>query len=222
MEFDANSEITVVVTSCNRFDLLEQTLCSLDEYNTCPVKKVILIEDSGNEQVRNFVPEHWHCQVIVNNPKLGQIKSIDLAYSLVDTAYIFHCEDDWLFYRHGFMEDSIRILNKNSQILQVWLRDFVNDVGLYYKFHTLSHPEKINGMTYFRLGSTNPTWQGFSFNPGLRRLSDYEKVKPYFRDKTNAVTESELSNYYFEQGMFAAILEQSAVRHIGWFRHVEG
>jgi len=44
-------------------------------------------------------------EVLVKNPverfklkNIGQIKSIDKAYSMVDTEYIFHCEDDWEFY----------------------------------------------------------------------------------------------------------------------------
>jgi hypothetical protein len=34
--------------------------------------------------------------VIVNKKRMGQLFSIDKAYSVVDTEYIFHCEDDWV------------------------------------------------------------------------------------------------------------------------------
>jgi Glycosyl transferase family 2 len=220
MKFDNNSEITIVITSCERFDLLTDTLRSLDENNTCPVKEVILIEDSGNEGVRDCIPKHWSCQLLINNPKLGQIKSIDLAYSRVSTPYIFHCEDDWMFYRKGFMEDSLKVLNADENILQVWLRDFSKDIGRCYPFHAISKPETVDGITYFKLESFHSTWKGFSFNPGLRRKSDYEKVGSYFCNKPSGDTEGELSKLYFGWGMFAAVLEQSAVRHIGWGRHV--
>ena len=34
--------------------------------------------------------------VLVNKKRMGQLFSIDKAYSLVTTEYIFHCEDDWV------------------------------------------------------------------------------------------------------------------------------
>lgn len=220
MEFDSNSDTTIVITSCGRFDLLTKTLCSLDEHNTYAIKEVILIEDSGDENVFQCIPEHWNCRVLVNNPKLGQIKSIDTAYSLVSTPYIFHCEDDWNFHRKGFLEDSMEVLNVDEHILQVWLRDFTKDIGVCYPFHAISTPKSINGITYFKLESFSPDWKGFSFNPGLRRKTDYEKENPFYRDKSAIKTEAELARAYFNRGMFSVILEKSAVRHIGWGRHV--
>ena len=40
-------EVSVVVTSCNRPDLLEKTLDSFNDFNTYPIKKFIVIDDSG-------------------------------------------------------------------------------------------------------------------------------------------------------------------------------
>ena len=102
--FSEDSEVTVVITSCGRFDLLKKTLDSFFTFNTYPVKKVIITEDSGDDGVYTAIPEEYknYFTIIVNKPKLGQIRSIDKAYSLVDTDYIFHCEDDWDFYRDGF------------------------------------------------------------------------------------------------------------------------
>ncbi|MFP3527750.1 glycosyltransferase family 2 protein, partial [Pantoea sp. SIMBA_072] len=75
----------------------KDTLESFDRYNTAPIREVFITEDSGDDAVHGAVPEHWkpYCKVFVNRPKLGQLPSIDLAYSHVKTPYIFHCEDDW-------------------------------------------------------------------------------------------------------------------------------
>ena len=42
--------------------------------------------------------------LIFNENRQGQIKSVDYAYSMVETPYIFHLEDDWEFYESYFIE----------------------------------------------------------------------------------------------------------------------
>lgn len=222
MNFSSTSDVTVVLTSCGRFDLLKKTLDSFDLNNTYPIKKVIITEDSGDSDIFSVIPQSWlpFTEIIINNPKLGQMKSIDLAYSKVETPYIFHCEDDWLFYRKGFIEDSLSVLDQNENILQVWLRDYHNDVKLYYPFHYLGLEREINQISFSELESKDKNWRGFSLNPGLRRLSDYQKISPYFNNKSADIRESEISVYYYNIGMKIAILKNSAIEHIGWEDHI--
>ena len=117
MIFSKDSDVTVVVTSCGRFDLLKQTLASFDTFNSMPIRQVVITEDSGSKAVEQCIPEHWrpHTRFIINMPKLGQMLSIDAAYALVETRWIFHCEDDWAFYRPGFIEDSMALLEADPQ-----------------------------------------------------------------------------------------------------------
>lgn len=222
MKFDKNSDTTLVITSCGRFDLLKQTLNSFDLHNTYPIKEVIFTEDSGKEEITNAIPEHWlpHSRIIINKKKLGQIKSIDLAYEDITTEYIFHCEDDWMFYRNNFIEESKVILQHDANILQVWLRDYDEDIKKNYPFHYPIQKYYLKEILYYKLGSNNEDWKGFSFNPGLKRKSDYDAIKPYFCNKDGARTESYLSNIYFKKNMFAVFLEKSAVKHIGWEQHI--
>ncbi|TEA26985.1 glycosyltransferase [Candidatus Schmidhempelia bombi] len=223
MKFDKNSDVIIVLTSCGRFDLLSRTLSSLNIFNTYPIKKIIITEDSSNSDVINFIPKDWlpYTEILVNKQKLGQIKSIDKAYQLVDTKYIFHCEDDWEFYRSGFIEESKLILENNDKVLQVWLRDYNDDIKINYPFHYPAERLILNDMIFYKLGSNDDKWKGFSFNPGLRRRSDYDKISCYFcENKTSAETESYLTNVYHEKGMYAVFLEKSAVKHIGWDSHV--
>jgi hypothetical protein len=35
--------------------------------------------------------------------KVGQITSIDIAYSYVDTPYVYHSEDDFVTLKDGFI-----------------------------------------------------------------------------------------------------------------------
>jgi GT2 family glycosyltransferase len=39
--------VTLVITTHNRTDLLEKTLITFFKYNTYPIKKVVIVEDSG-------------------------------------------------------------------------------------------------------------------------------------------------------------------------------
>ena len=226
--FSSDSEVTVVLTSCGRFDLLNKTLISFLKYNTYPINKIIITEDSGNTDIYGAIPEplREQCEIIVNKSKLGQIRSIDKAYSLVKTKYIFHCEDDWEFYRSGFIEDSKDILEKNSNVFQVWLRSFYHDINIDYPFHSLGEKYIENSVVYYRLLSSDKKWQGFSFNPGLRRLSDYKVNKGGYSQlldkiKYASAVESALSDNMVSSGMYAVILENDAVAHIGYDAHIK-
>ncbi|WP_462381093.1 glycosyltransferase family protein [Pseudomonas sp. Marseille-QA0892] len=224
MQFSDTSDVTVVLTSCGRFEHLKRTLESFDRFNTAPIKAVIITEDSGSEDVFDAIPTHWrpYTTVHVNRTKLGQLASIDLAYSSVETPYIFHCEDDWEFYRPGFVEDSLSILAAMPDVLQVWLRSYRHDVAVNYPFHSLGERNVIGGCAFSKLLSSKSEWQGFSFNPGLRRLSDYLPMAPFSRFASSPEGESGLSREYSGLGKYAVVLESDAVIHIGDDAHVWG
>ncbi|MGQ0698903.1 MAG: glycosyltransferase family 2 protein [Panacagrimonas sp.] len=218
MEFSDESKVSVVVTSCGRFDLLKLTLESFDRFNTAPIHSVFVTEDSGDEAVRAAIPTHWtaRTQVFVNRPARGQLASIDLAYSRVSTPLVFHLEDDWEFYRPGFIEDSEKLLAHEPLAFTVWLRSFAHDLRVHAPHQELGAPASHDGVRHHRLQSDKPDWSGFTFNPGLRRLSDYNRAAPY----TPYETEKKLSRHYGGLGYHALILESDAVLHTGWGRHV--
>lgn len=214
-----NKTITFVMTSCNRFDLLEPTLKSFIESNTYSIEKYIFIEDTEKiiqlKQVVKKFPEVYNKALLLYNlPKLGQIKSIDRAYSYVDTDYIFHCEEDWEFYKTGFIEDSIEILEEDSKILNVWLRELTDTNG-----HPVEKEEftSKNGLKYKKLCVNYlGKWHGFTFNPTVKRVSDYKKLGAY----QSVGHESEIGQFYFEQGFKAVVFTEGFVKHSGWHRRV--
>jgi hypothetical protein len=164
-------------------------------------------------------------ELIYNNPKLYQIRSIDYVYNMVETDYIFHMEEDWLFLKKGFIEDSMKVLEADDNILQVWLRG-VDDT-------TAPHPwnpeiYEIDGLKMVLLKYTG-IWNGFSFNPGLKRLSDW-KILPNGYDGCDRITpaqqsggvtlECDISVEYAKRGMIAMRFLESYITHIGWDRHI--
>jgi hypothetical protein len=219
VQFSDESDITLVVTSCGRLDLLKRTLESFDRFNTAPIREVLITEDAGDEGVHAVIPAHWkdHCTVFVNQPKLGQLASIDLAYGHVKTPYIFHCEDDWEFYRPAFVEDSRAILEQRPDILQVWLRNYVYDLCVHSPYIHLGERDVISGVACYPLISDKPEWQSFSLNPGLRRLKEYQLCAPF----AGFGGEKALSLRYAQLNLTAVTLEGDAVLHTGFGVHVE-
>ncbi|WP_122585806.1 glycosyltransferase family 2 protein [Pseudomonas viridiflava] len=218
MVFSENSDITLVVTSCGRFDLLKRTLETFDRFNTAAIRHVLITEDSGDVQVEACIPEHWraHTRFLINNPKLGQMRSVDAAYALIETSWVFHCEDDWDFYRPHFIEESMILLENDPQALQVWLRSFNHDLQIHSPYVYLNEREVVQSIPFYKLGSHKPEWQGFSFNPGLRRLADYKQHAPY----AGHGGEKKLSQLFASENRYALILENDAVLHTGFGEHV--
>lgn len=219
-----NSDVTVVITSCGRQDLLERTIDSFLKFNTHPIAQYIVTEDSGRPGVNDKLKHKYAGLPVVwieETRNRGQLACIDDAYGRVATKYIFHCEDDWEFYDKGFIEKSRVILEFCPGVMQVWLRAEFDTNG-----HPLDPDEYVasNGSETFefrRLAygykNNGNTWHGFSFNPGLRRLADYQALGGYSRYKGELAI-----SYAYKSRLFSAVIlcGMGSVRHIGDERHV--
>ena len=225
------SDVTVVVTSCGRPDLLQKTLDSFLAYNTYPVREILVMEDGPTISSLGESPAYrgrvrWLCTGV----RLGQMPSIDRAYEHVRTSFIFHCEDDWEFFAGGFIEKSRVLLTAHPRLLQVWLRA-LNDTNGHPIAPEVSSTEGISYhqmQTHFDAGEWG-IWHGFSLNPGLRRRRDCLLLGSFAAFQDPAATKSfeverRASVFYERMGFVAAILAdndgQGYVRHIGWGRHV--
>jgi GT2 family glycosyltransferase len=217
-------QITLVLTSCGRLDLLQQTLRSFLKFNKYPIAEGIIIEDSGKLDLHSSlnIEFPFPMRIIQNEKNLGQIKSIDVAYSQVMTPYIFHCEDDWEFFKPAFIEVSLDILKQDPKVICVWLRAHNDTNG--HAIEKLPHGRyNYMALNFERL------WHGFTFNPGLRRTSDCMRLHPYsdleilVKKEPMMVGEADLSNYFKMLGYRAAVTndEQGYVRHIGYEAHIE-
>jgi len=223
--------VTVVVTSCNRHDLLDMTLASFFAHNRFPISQMIVVEDGEkSNKLMEAKYKSRNIEWISTGKRVGQIAAIDYAYSRVKTSYVFHMEDDWEFYRSGFIAESLSILENHPDCLQVYLRalDDINGHPLEDQVH------HENGITWRKLirNFTNQwgEWHGFSFNPGLRRLNDYVLTGGYgnicsFDFDNPGKAESKIAVFYKNNGYFAAILcsrgGEGFVRHTGTNRHVK-
>jgi len=207
--------VTVVITSFNRFDLLDRMIKSLNTVNDYPLKEIIIIEDSADKEMHRKLTENFSetCKLILNEKNIGAYASIDLAYSFVTTPYILHIEDDWEFTHGGFIQKAIEVLRHDDMIMQVSLEH--NPV-----MSTLPEVYNANGVEYQIVGTDiNGWWHGFTCHPSLRSMAGYGKTKPWVQWSTNeddlAHRELKVGFEYFRLGYKAAILKESYCIHTG-------
>jgi len=125
-ELPAPAEITVVITSCGRQDLLERTLDSFLKYNTYPICEFVVMEDGDAEKNRPLEAKYRRHNIrwLSTGKRIGQIAAIDAAYRHIATEYIFHCEDDWQFTSAGFVEKSLAVLSSNPGVLHPLVENY--------------------------------------------------------------------------------------------------
>ena len=169
--------LSLVITSCGRLNLLDLTIKSFLKFNTYPIDQYLLIDDSGSPEIHAKIKENYpQFDCIFNEKRIGQIKSIDKIYREVRNPYIFHCEDDWEFYRSGFIEESKILLDFDENIINVWLREQTDTNG---------HPIERNIMQYDRVKFKKVCkdwngWHGFDLrrDGGPRNLNRWRCGKP--------------------------------------------
>ncbi|SCA55820.1 conserved hypothetical protein [Candidatus Terasakiella magnetica] len=214
-------EVTFVLTSCGRVDLLQKTIESFEKQNTYPIKRAIITEDSCDPEVYQQVQDLFgdRFEIWANKEKKGQIKSIVDAYASIDTPYIFHCEDDWEFTRPNFIEESMAILESNPKILQPFLES-IEDANIATESVELFKAEdkvELESTSYLTFSVAEGwEWGFFSFKPGLRRKSDYDLINGYAR----FTNELDIGCVYKEQEFYCVVLDPPAMINTGHERHV--
>ena len=211
-------DMTFVLTSCGRPKLLNQTLETFFKHNRFKFKKMYLVEDSLNDDVYCEIREKWGKKInlIFNQRKKGQIKSIIDTYKMINTPYIFHCEDDLIYTRPNFIEESLKILNSDKKIIQVWLESQESASRL--EVFSYSEPKTIDNLKFSRVFCKDGwEWGYFSFRPGVKRLSDYNLIGGYGDFKN----ELDISVKYKKLGFYTVIIDKPAIIDIGDDFHVD-
>ena len=208
----APMEYSLVITSCGRFDLLRRTVASFLKFVDVQPKQYILVEDSGDESVREILaPFNLPFEILVNQSNIGHHASVDRAYAQVKFLHIFHCQDDWEFFRTGFIQESFILLNALPKASAIMLRGRDE-----HRMLRRIAGQEIGGVRFCQPSPyCYKTFFGYSYNPGLRRLADYQKLSPLAKIKGG---EAEVSCKFLLLGFTTAHLEIPACAHIGWER----
>jgi hypothetical protein len=209
------SQVTMIITSCGRFDLLELTLDSFLTLNKFPLHEIIINEDSGDRAEWHKIIDKYGdiAEIIFQEKRIGLSRSLDVLMNCVETPYVLGWEDDWI--SHGnpnFISEGLTVLSERPEVHQVWFRDITD--------HRLPLGEiyEINGIKVRKVLPWKE-WIGFSWNPRLIRLSDYHRIFPNgyaeFEDEFLCNCHSSLYDYK------AVSLANTVVKHIGNGRHTK-
>jgi hypothetical protein len=198
------NNLTLVLTSCGRLDLLDETVKSIPASIRTNIKK-ILIDDSGKKDVHDQIknnPLFSDWLLLFNEENIGQPKSVDKAYSFVETDYVFHCEDDWLFDNDTtFIHKAIDILERYENIFQVTFRK------------DCPHPTQPTSDNFvIKTPGWRNEWYGFTYNPSIIKMKCVKQVLPY-----SGKNEQQIGKLYYDLGLFTAAIH-GVVHHIGYGR----
>jgi GT2 family glycosyltransferase len=115
---------SVCVTSCDRHDLLRETLTTFAATcDQCPVETVI-VEDSakGEPDWLRSINGLGRVRWLSNGGRVGQLYSCDRLWQETKTDWVFWLEDDWKFTEHRYFEKSYEIMRENPDILTCNIR----------------------------------------------------------------------------------------------------
>lgn len=206
-----SAKITTVLTSCGRFDLLEETVATFAHH--FDVDKIIVAEDSGKaDEAAVFADGFSEVEMRINAPKLGQLRSIDAVYQTLATPYVLHLEDDWGFTRSICPESVISFLEARPDISVVCIAHRIYAP----RFAKSAHVHHHDGIDYLVWDlDAHPKWFSYSFNPSIARLDLWRECGPFAR----FVTEENLSEFCKARGMRVAMVTPGIADHIGDDRH---
>lgn len=175
-------EVTLFITSCGRPELLKRTLVSFCKYNTYPIQEVIMCEDSGLIGCIDFAHDilPWTTTIYYNKSRIGLMLNMNKYNKFIKTPYVFHLEDDYEFFKGGFIEMSFEMMDSDSKISQVLLEES------YYHTYPLvdyGNPLCYKVMTCFPEDKTGCYGDGsmsiYSWRPSLKKIEVERMRIPY-------------------------------------------
>ncbi len=227
-----NKKVTVTMTSCKRFDLLYKTISSF--LNCCTdlylIDEWILIDDLSSEEDRSLMKEKFPfiTYIFKNKDDKGHVKSMNILKKEVNTEYIFHIEDDWLFFKkENYITKCIELLKEDNSYGQCLLNknygekeDCYNRIkgGIlkYSSFNTRYYIHEYFTSEKLKLNPLNYThcayWPHYSLRVGMMKKEVWDNIGDY---NTNAsFFEMEYGNRYIEKYK-TIFMDNISCLHIG-------
>ena len=200
--------ITLCMTMGRRPELLDQTLRSLLALHT--FKHVVAINDFGDEASNAVFRQHFpHGLLVQAPPGNGHHGAIDLLYAQVQTPYIFHIEDDWLFEKPIPFVGIFHALNERPHISQVCLRE-LNDFA---PVDAPNSAQEVAGceLPLVTLTALHDQWYGYTFNPHITTTRLVKSLTPFKAHRK----ERHISRTLRQHGLHTAFLLGGGCTHLG-------
>lgn len=228
--------ITLSITTCKRLDLFQKTVNSF--INSCiDIEKIdewLCVDDNSSTEDRERMKELYPFFdfYLKNEKEKGHPTSMNIIRKKVTTPYLFHMEDDWLFYeKKEYITDCLEILNQHKDIKQCLINknyaELPKDInitgglynttytGLRYYIHEYCNTSQSKTEFIKKYGQAPNCnyWPHFSFRPSLIETSIFTTIGEFNIDSPHF--EMEYGNRYANKNYKSAFLEGIYCKHIG-------
>lgn len=218
-------EILLTMTSCKRYDLFHQTVNSMLNHWTDKHKidKWVCVDDNSSKDDRKLMKSTYpFIEFYLKTPaEKGHRQSMNIIWNMIKEhkpKYWIHIEDDFLFHtKRSYIEDSIKLIEKHSDIRQVLFNRAYGETienldsrgYLPVEPGFVVHEHKQGQFPY----SNCHYWPHYSFRPGVIRADVILKLGNY--DSPNTFFEMDYAHRWTSAGYKTAFFDSINCRHIG-------
>lgn len=227
--------VTFSITTCKRLDLFIKTMNSF--INCCEdldkIDRWILVDDNSSEEDREKMKSlypffEFHFKTLEDK---GHVKSINMIYDIVNTPFLFHMEDDWVFFeKRNYISNCLEVLTQHPNISQCLLNKNYSELakdnikgglynttrsGLRFYLHEYTHNEETKNKFIKKYGECSSCcyWPHFSLRPSLLKVNNIKTVGRFNEEAGHF--EMEFAKRYFNNKFISCFLEGTYCEHIG-------
>jgi len=221
--------ITFTMTTCKRTDLFYKTINSF--LNCVTDVEMIgnwyIIDDNTSSSELDLISRLYPFFKIIRKSRLqkGHPQSMNIIRDLVTTPFLFHMEDDWMFYRRlNYMTKCLDVVTSNSKygqcLVNVNYSELPSDgipggffdrttIGTPYYQHEYYAvlPEKFVNIP------SCAYWPHFSFRPSLVNTKIFRELGKF--DTNVGHFEMDYAYKYISKGYISCFLPYISSKHIG-------
>jgi FkbM family methyltransferase len=228
---------TFSITTCKRLDLFVKTMNS---FLTCCldvdlISDWICVDDNSSEEDRKTMKKLYpFFNFRLKSPsEKGHPTSMNMIKSMVKTPYIFHMEDDWVFFeKRRYITECHDVLCANTNIMQCLVNKNYGEVhidndllgGIYSytdnftRYYIHEHVKTLDDekqwiSRHSSFGRHCNYWPHFSLRPGLWKTKLLKVIGDF--SLTSSHFEMEYAERYESKGYVTAFLEKIHCKHIG-------
>lgn len=229
------ANITVTITSCKRLALFKRTMNSF--LNCCTdlhrVKEWLCVDDNSGPEEREEMSRMYPFIkfYLKTEEEKGHPSSMNIIRERVNTPYIFHMEDDWVFYRHdNYLTKCLEVLTHETYAKQCLINRSYAELAINWNIVGNDHRILPSGRSYYQHmfypadrmsdfykrfggGANCAYWPHYSFRPGLIRTEILKELGEY--DNTVNHFEMDYAHKFQQHGYESAFLPGIFCYHIG-------
>jgi GR25 family glycosyltransferase involved in LPS biosynthesis len=228
--------VTLTITTCKRLDLFKKTMnsflwCCKD---LSRISHFLCVDDNSSQsdvaEMKRLYP-FMQFYIKSSNEK-GHPQSMNIIRRLVTTPYIFHLEDDFLFFsKRNFISECLDVLGSDDKIGQCLINknyaETASDIdiagghfhktkaGLRYYIHEYT-PDQASQTAFnvkYSCRRSCSYWPHYSFRPSLTKKSVWDRLGEFNEGVSHF--EMEYSYRYIKNNYVSAFLEDIYCLHTG-------